>query len=249
MKNLLKPNILPWFTLAAGGLGLALRVWLYSGMDEKGLLPAGHVASILIYVLTGLVLLTLFLCVRQLRPVAKYTRLFPAGIRRAVGCAAGAVGVVCAAVFLYFNSTGLLSILTVAIGAVAAAGLAYTGFLRLKGCRPSFLLHAALTVFLMLYTVCQCRVWGSEPQAQEYFFQLLAGIFLMLTSYYLSVLDTRKAGRQWLVFFNQAALFCCCLCLNGMNNLFYLAMAVWLTLDLCSVEVRQAPAPLPPEEA
>lgn len=241
MKNVFRPAILPWFTLACGGLGLGLRIWLFQGMDEKGLLPAGHVASVFIFVLTALVLLTLFLCVRPLRPMSKYSRLFPAGIRRAVGCAAGAAGVVCAGVYQYAGNVGLLGSLTLALAIVSGVCLLVMAWLRLQGRRPSFWLHTVPTVFLMLYTVCRCRVWGSEPQLQMYFFQLLASVFLMLTSYYLSVLDTQKGSRQWLVFFSQAALFCCCLCLNGEHMLFYLGMILWLTLDMCSVTVKSAP--------
>lgn len=249
MKNLFRPNILPWFTLGAGALGLTLRVWLYANIDEKGLLPVRHPADVLICILTALVFVVLFLSVRQLRPMAKYSRLFPAGAGRAIGCGAGAAGIVCGLICSTFSGYDLIGILTMICGVAAAASLVFIGFQRLRGIRPSFLLHAALTVFLMLYTVCQCRAWGSEPQVQEYFFQLLACIFLMLTSYYLSVLDTRKAGRQWLVFFNQSALFCCCLCLNSAHRLFYLGMAVWLALDLCSVEVKSAPAIPPQQEA
>ena len=249
MKNIVRPNILPWFTLGAGGLGLALRFWLYASKDEKGLLPVRHPSDVLIFLLTALVAVVLFVCVRQLRPMAKYARLFPAGIGRAVGCAAGAAGVLCGTIFRYFNSTGMLRLLTCAVGAVAAISLGYTAFLRLKGRRPSFLLHGIFTVFLMLYTVCQCQYWGSEPEVQAFLFPLLACIALMLTGYYLSVLDTRKGSRQWLVFFDQAALYCCCLSLNGENSLFYLGMAIWLTLDLCSVEVRHTPAAPPSEEA
>lgn len=249
MKNLIRPNILPWFTLGCGGLGLALRFWLYASKDEKGLLPVRHPAGVLIFVLTALVVGVLFLSVRQLRPMDKYARLFPAGIRRAVGCAAGAAGVLAGTVFRCFHSTGLLRLLTCAAGVAAVICLGYTAVLRLKGRRPSFLLHAIFTVFVMLYTVCQCQHWGSQPEVQTYFFPLLACIALMLTGYYLSVLDTRKSGRRWLVFFNQAALFCCCLSLTEENRLFYLGMAIWLALDLCSVEVTHTPVAPPSEEA
>ena len=39
MKHPFHCNILPYFTMGAGGLGLALRLWLFSAVDEKGLLP------------------------------------------------------------------------------------------------------------------------------------------------------------------------------------------------------------------
>jgi hypothetical protein len=241
MKNMVRPNILPWFTLGCGGLGLALRLWLYSNMDEKGLLPAGHPAQALLFILTALTLAVIFLCVRELKPVDKYIGLFPAGIGRALGCAAGALGVVAGAVFELGSDVGLLGIPVFVTGILAAISLGLTAFYRLQGKRPSFLLHTALTVFFMLYTVARCRTWSAEPQLQEYVFALFACVCLMLTGYYLSVADTRKSGRRWLVFSNQAALFFCCLSLNGENRLFYLGMLLWLALDLCSVDLRSEP--------
>lgn len=241
MKNSLKPAILPWFTLGCGGLGLALRLWLYASADKKGLLAAGHPAATLLLILTALTLAALFLCVRPLKPIGKYTRLFPPGMGRAVGCAAGALGILAGAIHQYGSHGGFIHLFTLIVGVFAAICLGKTGRNRLQGSRPSFLLHTAVTVFFILYAVCNCRVWGAEPQLQEYFFSLLACIFLMLTGYYLSVLDTRKASRRWLVFSNQAALFFCCLSLNGENRMFYLGMLLWLALDLCSVEVHYPP--------
>lgn len=242
MKNMVRPNILPWFTLGCGGLGLALRLWLYSDIDEKGLLPAAHPAAALLFILTGLTLAVLFLCVRPLNPISKYARLFPSGMGRVLGCGAGAVGILAGVIHQYKGNGGFLHLFTLLLGALAALCLGWTAVDRLRGSRPSFLLHTVITVFFILYAVCNCRIWGAEPQIQEYVFSLLACICLMLTGYYLSVLDTRKSSRRWLVFFNQAALFFCCLSLNGENRLFYLGMILWLALDLCSVEVRQPPA-------
>ena len=63
----------------------------------------------------------------------------------------------------------------------------------------------------------------------------------MLTAYHTTALDVRKGGRQWLVFFNQAALFFCCLSLSGKTRFFYLTMILWLALDLCSVSQKHQP--------
>lgn len=249
MKNVVRPNILPWFSLGCGGLGLVLRHWLYQNMDEKGLLPAAHPAQALLFILTALTLAVIFLCVRELKPIDKYIRLFPAGIGRALGCAAGAVGVLAGAVFQLGSDGGALGIPVFVTGILATFSLGLTAFYRLRGKRPSFLLHTVLTVFLMLYTVGRCRIWSAEPQLQEYVFSLFACVCLMLTGYYLSVLDTRMDSRKWLVFFNQAALFFCCLSLNGENRLFYLGMLLWLALDLCSVDLRSEPEETSEEEA
>lgn len=241
MKNPFKPAILPWFTLGCGGLGLALRLWLYTNIDQKGLLPATHPAATLLFILTALTLGALFLCVRPLKPLRKYAQLFPASMERALGCGAGAVGILAGALHQYKGGGDFLHLFTLILGVLAALGLGWTAVARLRGSRPFFLLHTVITVFFMLFAVCNCRSWGSEPQLQKYFFSLLACVCLMLTGYYLSVVDTRKGSRRWLVFFNQAALFFCCLSLHGENRVFYLGMLLWLALDLCSVEVQQPP--------
>ena len=71
MKNPFRFSILPYFTMGAGGLGLALRVWLFSATDEKSLLPAGHPADAALYILTALVLGILFLAARNREHTAK----------------------------------------------------------------------------------------------------------------------------------------------------------------------------------
>lgn len=240
MKKLLNPKILPWFTMGAGGLGLALQLWFRAGIDEKGLLPASHIALPLTYILMALSLAVIFLCARQLSPVAKYSRLFPAGVRRAVGCAACAAGVLYAGIYCLIYSSGL-GIVTFAACLVAAAAMGYLVFLRKKGGRPAMALHTVLTISFMLFLICNCRNWGSEPQIQSYIFPLFAGVFLMLGGYHSTVSAVRKSSRQWLVFSNQAALLFCCLSLAGNNRFFYLMMIIYLALDLCSVSIGRQP--------
>lgn len=248
MKNVLKTGMLPWFALICGELGLALRIWLYAGVDQKGLLPAGHIASVLAYVLTALVFAGLFLCVRLPRPLEQYPRLLPAAIARMIGCAAGVIGVLSVAIFQY-NSADVLSLLCLVLGVLAAAGLVWTAVCRQKNSPLTFWGHLAITVFLIFYTVGRCRLWGAEPQVQEYIFPLLACVFLMLTGYYRAVSDTGMDSGRGLVFFNQAAVYCCCLSLIGENRLFYMGMILWLVLDLCPEEQIKIPtAPSAEEE-
>ena len=68
MKHPFRSHILPFFTMGAGGLGFALRLWLFSATDEKGLLPAGHFADSALFILTALTLGILFLATRELKP-------------------------------------------------------------------------------------------------------------------------------------------------------------------------------------
>ena len=240
MKRILNPKILPWFTMGAGGLGLVLQLWFRSGIDEKGLLPASHPALPLCYLLLALVLAVAFLCARQLPPVGKYSRLFPAGLGRAAGCAVAAAGVLYGGI-CFMGSSGGLGLVTFAVSLAAAVCLVFLAALRRKGGRPAVALHTLITVFFMLFTVCNCRIWGAEPQVQAYIFPLLGCVCLMLTVYHKAVLDVQKGSRGKLVFWSQAALFSCCLAMAGSNRLFYLAMVIYLALDLCSVSKTQQP--------
>ena len=61
MKHPFRCRILPIFTIGAGGLGFALRLWLYAGIDAKGLLPAGHPADYALFLLSAITVGILFL--------------------------------------------------------------------------------------------------------------------------------------------------------------------------------------------
>lgn len=250
MNKISKPAFMPLFTLLAGLAGFFLRLWLFrTGIDDKGLLTADHPASTLVWVLTAITLPVLALCVRPLAPDTKYSQLFPANMWAGLGCILAAAGI------LYVNLRDLLlrqdaiTVVTLILGLVAAAGLLILGYCRWQGKRPSFWLQSAVTVYFMLHLVSQYRLWSSEPQLQVYFFPLLASVFLMVTAYHGAVLDAQKKGnRRWYVFSNQAALFFCCLSLQGISWPFYLAMALWLATNLCSLK-PQAALPAQNEEA
>lgn len=234
MKIVVKPAILPWFVLGSGGIGLALRSWLFALTDQKGLLPTGHIADILTYLLAAVVMAVLFLSTRSLASIDRYSDLFPASPVRAAGCALGSAGVLCAA--LSELSADLVSIAVLLLGVCAAAALLYIGYCRLKGLHPAILLFALPTVYLMFHAVLQVRMWSSQTQLSVHFFPLLAAIFLMLTAYHQADLAANVGNCRWFVFYSQAALFFCLLSLNGSSRLFYLGMAGWMGCDLCTLQ-------------
>jgi len=88
--------------------------------------------------------------------------------------------------------------------------------------------------------VCQYRVWSPEPQLELYFFPLMACVCLMLTAYQALCLDIRKEDRRGYAFFNQAALFFCCLSLLDTQRFFYLGMGIYCATNLCSLRVSHA---------
>lgn len=238
MKKILKPTLLPWFTLIAGILGFGLRLWLFlGGKDDKGLLIAHHPAGILCFVLTAITLAVIGLCSWQLQSLSNYKKLFPARPLAGIGCIAATLGI------LYVNIRDLLTkqdtitIITLVVGVLAVAALVVVGLCRFRGKRPAYWLHSALTIYCMLHLVSQYRLWSGQPQLQIYFFPLMASVFLMLTAYHHTVLDAEKKGsRRFFVFCNQAALFFCLLSLQGNSWPFYLAMTLWLATNLCSLQ-------------
>ena len=238
MKKIFKPTLLPLFTLIAGVIGFGLRLWLFlTGVDDKGLLPEGHIASILSFVLTAIVLAVLVLCTYKLTPLGSYSKLFPAWLPAGIGCAAAAAGILYVNIRDLIAQPDVITIVTLVLGLVASAALLILGFCRLKGKHPSFWLQAAVTVYFMLHLISQYRLWSSESQITVYFFPLLASVFMMLTAYHGAVLDADKtANRRGYAFCNQTALFFCCLSLQGSSWPFYLAMAAWLGTNLCSMK-------------
>lgn len=230
MKHPFRSNILPFFTMGAGGLGLALRLWLFSATDEKNLLPAGHPADPMLYILTALTLGILFLATRQLMP----QRISKKALRRICACAytLGSIGLALTAVLDMSGSTARLAFVATIASFLGALVMLLMAFLKFRGKRLPFWLPACLTVVLMLDTVAQCQIWGAEPQLQSYFFPLLASIFLILTAYNKTTLVAKQGNPNLLAFFSQGALFFCCLSLNTCQWPLYFGMLFWAAVQL-----------------
>lgn len=247
MKFPLKPYSLPFFTLSMGGIGLALHSWLFTGgLDEKGLLETGHIAGVLLFVLSAVVLALLFLTIRILRPVRRYCRLFPASVINAIGCALGAATLLYTSIAGFRSGADIFSRLLLPLGVAAAIALAYIAVCRYQGRMPLFYLSCIPTVYMMLRLVSVCRVWGAEPQLLQFFFPLMASVFLLLTCYQYSALIVQAGSCSVFLFYNQAALFFCCISLNTQWRIFFLGMAAWMAADMCTL--HQPRKRIPPEE-
>lgn len=236
MKNPLRPKYIPLLALGGGAIGFALQLWLLSsGIDKKGLILTGHPASILLFLLTGAVILGLFLCALPATGKKPYRSLFPTSRAAALGYWVAAAGVACKAYAFLFRSSDTVTFLCGILAAGAVISLIIVGFCRLKGIRPNPLLHSVVAAYLMLHLVCQYRDWSAEPQIQSYFFSMMASVFLMLGCYYLAVLDADKTNMQQCIFFSYGALFFCFLSLSSDAWLFYGAMAIWIALSGCQL--------------
>lgn len=234
MKHPFRSHILPVFPAVAGALGLLLRFWLFSATDEKGLLPATHIADTLLYILTAVTLGFLFLATRELtpRPVRK-------GFFGIPGCVMCAIGLLCSGISLFFGSaqrfSGLAAIACIAGGLILLVMAARKFFHK----RIPYGFFAVLTACLMLDTIASCQIWGTVSQLQEYFFPLMASVFLILSTYHATLLAAGQGKPKLLAFFSQGALFFCCVCLNTARWPLYLGMLFWAASQLYSCIRKQ----------
>lgn len=228
MKKLFRFRTLPLFTIGAGGLGLALRIWLFSSsVDEKGLLIAGHPANALSFILTALTLLVLFLCSLDPHPQMEKT-VFNTPVAAMIGCGAAAVGILATSVEELLRRAEPVTITCCALGVLAAAALVLSGVLQLRSMKPAWWLQLPVVLFFMFHMISQYRFWSAEPEVQQFFFQLLASLFLMLSAYHRIATDAGKPEPRRYLFTSQAALFFCCMSCAGSSPLFYLTCGAWL---------------------
>ena len=244
-KNNSKLNILPYVTLGAGALGLYLRIWLYAtGVDSAGLLRTDHPASLLLFILSGLMLLLLTVYLRQVKDIPPYKYLFPQSLPAAIGCMIAACGVLVSVFTELRRQQDTITLVSCVLGVLTAVSLVFTGICRQRRKRPNYYLHFSITAYLMIHLVSQYRAWSAEPQLHNYFFQLLASVFLMLCSYYRTLLDTGVNNRRRYVFFNYCAIFFCCLSLLEVDWLFYGSMGIWMLSEQCSLAAKRRVAPM-----
>ncbi len=237
MKQFLKSANLPALVLGTGGIGLLLRVWLiHSATDTDGFLNFSHPAHILLWILTAIVLVGLFLLTKDLVAAPNYSFNFPASKISSLGIYLAAAGIGFGSFIEAFYVTAGLEILTTITGLVATLMLVLCGYCRRRGVAPSLLTHIVISIYLMLRLINYYRTWSSDPQILDYCFQLLATAFLMLATYHRASFDADTGKRRPYAFFSLSAVFFSCLSMIGSENiLFYMSACVWMITDLCSL--------------
>ena len=246
MKKSLSPKLLPLLVLPAGVVGALVRLWLLStGIDEKGLILPEHPANAVGYILTALALAAIFLCVRSASGEVPYRGLFPPSKVSAAGCWIAAVGIAITLFTEPAQAGDTVARICSAFGAAAVVSLVLTGVRRMQGIRPNPLYHTLVTVYLVLHLVCQYRLWNSETQLTVHFFQVMASVFLMLSSYHMAALDANMGNVQRSLFFRYGALFFCCLSISGDSAAFYLCLGAWMALSGGSFAAFDMDRPMP----
>lgn len=239
------PKYLPFFAIGTGLLGLLLRLWLLqTGLDDKGLLVANHPANYLVWILSVAVVACLFFGTWGLRGAPKYSFNFPAFIPGGAGTILAAVGIlICTVAELAGNPDGFGFLMCI-FGFLAAMALVFTGCCRCTGAHPSPIFHTVASIYLLLRLVWMYRQWSADPQMQDYAFQLLALVCLMLACHHRSAFDANMGSRRAYAGFSLAALYFCIVALPGCDSMaFFLACTAWMGSNLCAL------IPMPKEPA
>ena len=223
-----RSGIFPWFTVIEGIMGFFLQCWLFSSINADKLLPENHIAGILSYCLLALTMVICWVGSRKEEDLCPDKLFFSSG-PAAAGIGLSALGLAVSAITV--GTDGILQALALGTGLLAAAALGYIAVCRAKKFHADAMLHCIITLHLILRTMVSCSSWSAQPQFQQYFFPLLACVFLMITSYYRAALALGMEHSKKYVFFSQAALFCCFMCCRGYDWLFYLSAVLWLTFD------------------
>ena len=254
MKFFSKPSNLKYLVPAAGLVGLALRAMLYrTALGSDGLLQRNHPLALILWGLTAAVMVTLWLISRKIQGPEQYQDCYRTSIPGALGCLAAAIGIFLT-VLNYSPTSDRLTFLCTILGYASAGVLLVLGFCRFSGFIPNFPLPTVLCLYLCLRMILQYQSWSADPQMQNYCFQLLGNVCLMLAAYHHSAFHVEMGNHKQLWFFSLAGVYFCALSLAGPEHwLFYLTTGLWALTNLTSLTGRKrrqrTPLNLSPEEA
>lgn len=209
--------------------GLFAQLWLLSDTDSKGLLPSSHPALVLIWGLTLVVLISLFFVSHSCH--SRECSLQSVPFLPAIGNLCGAIGICITSVAQLQQTADFLSRLTGFLGFLTAAAMLMMLVPQLQ--KQKFFLYLLLCLYTMAHTICQYRQWSTCAQLMRYAFPLFGSVLVMIYSYYRACVYLNLPKCRQMIFFNQAAFFCCCLAIPASNcHMLYLAAAIWLVCDL-----------------
>lgn len=242
----LKQTLFSWAALALGLSGTVLCLLAANlGTDSRGLMPTDHPLFILIYVMIAVALLFFFYILQDVQGELPYEQTFSGGYVSLAGYFAGVVGLTVTSVSILMDDPATMAILAGVGGLLAALCMGLVGFLQYKKVHPHYLFHGIVTIGILLLLIYRYQSWNTQPQLANYFTQLMASVFLMLTMYHRTALDTSMGNRRSYAFFNLSSVFFCCLAAASGDWLFYLGMGAWCFTNACNL---QSVKPLPPME-
>lgn len=229
-KSILIPGVA--LTCALTGLMTWVLRWrLFStGVDEKGLLTAGHPLALITWLLTAAVVLLTALCFWKRQEKISVHGSPLSSLLRAL-----AMGIAC----VLFLDQGIL-------GKAAAAAAAVTAVLSLlsladgKKKLPAAAVDIPMMIFFLLCLLCRYQVWSAEPEIQRYFYPLLALVCLMLATYQRSaILQGLAKGPCFLATGCLGVYFAFAAGADPGFTAMFLSLGVWMFAELGSVKAEE----------
>ncbi len=238
MKKWNNYPLLPGAVLILSVAAYFLRRRLYAvAVDEKGLLIAHHPLGLLLWavILAGAVLI--LLTVRKLDGSRVYEDNFAPSNTAALGHFLMGCTALMMTLLSDFPLPDPVGTIWKALGLMTAAAMLWAGFCRTKGKKPFFGVHAALCLFLLLYLVSRYQLWSSNPQLQDYVFELLALVCLTLFSYHYAAFELGTGSRRMLLATGLlAVLLCGAANFRSQIPALYFSGLVWAAADLCRLD-------------
>lgn len=237
-KFTINRSALPFLVLGAGGVGLILRVMLYTlTLDSKGLLPRFHPLHAAALLLTAGTAGCLLMVLWGLGGSHKYRRNFPASVPAGIALLFCAGWMLMLAFSILRQAAGRLDWALTILAFLSAFCLVYTGICRCRGKKPFFLCQAIIGLFYAVYMVGQYRLWSANPQTADYIFHIFACVSLSLTGYYLTAFSAGIGHRRKLLFSGLMAVYLCFLALVGQGDgRFYFGGCIWALANLCTID-------------
>ena len=227
--NLKSPHLSLYFAPIAGLLGSGLYTTLFTaGLDGRGLPDPAHWSHWGLWLLTGLVLLAVFVTHRRIPSgeVACVRSKFSG-----IGCLIGAAA--CLAFAPPAVRIGSLATVDTVLRGMTGTMLCVLAFCRFTGRKAPFLLHSVVCVYLAFRMINQYRIWSADPQIIEYCFYLCGYVALMLTAYQLAALDAGIGSLKKLWLWAPIAVFGCFVTLAGPQELLFMpAFGIWALSSL-----------------
>lgn len=232
-------------TAVLGGASMLLhRYMMETCFDAKGLLTAGNLPGKLLWVLGVGFAAYLLVLLRTIGGNGSFEDNFPKCLLSGGLALAGGAVMGMAVPELGFAEPWKMALCYAAAVCMAAGGLC-----RMVGKRPAFVIHGVVCLFYILVLVSHYQLWSADPQIQDYAYQLLAGVLLMLASFHRTCCDAGIIERRKLLFTGLCAAFCCLAALSGgFRNSFYLASGLWAAGSMCNVAVLPPDPEETPEE-
>lgn len=220
----------PIYTLAAGIIGFVFRLLWFKAADERGLLPAGHPAQPVLWVLLGLSVLGLaiyfvFIPKRDFRSICSLPI-------RGIGYVFAALG--CGGMLLMGVSSGVENLVVLLL----CISFAFSGIFALLRKKAPLAIPALTSLLLIVMSFLQYRGHVSQTQLQEYLFPSLAFLFLTLYGVQTLMLDIPQRNFKTAFVCNQMALLCSLVCLSTSLWPFFLGISLWLIGELTVTPYR-----------